>query len=401
MKILFLLTQDLESPYGIGRFYPLAKELIKTGQQVQVISLHSNFCNLIETKFIKDGIAVHYIAQMHVLKRGNLKEYFNTPKLLFISLWATIRFTWEILRSDADVIHLGKPHPMNSFAGLFAKMFRNRILFVDCDDLEISNNQFHGEWQKRIVGFFEKWVPFWSNHITTNTTFLKNKMIMDGIKPQKITYIPNGVDYDRFSPPKMSVLIEKKKELGISDKNVIAYIGSLGNANHPIDILLKAFIRVQNKNPSTILMIVGGGESYTHFRKMAEILGINSHVIFVGRVLPEEVNIFYYLADVTVDPVNDDEVGKSRCPIKIFESWACGKPVITGDVGDRALLMGIPPAGLLIKPGDIDAMSTAILKLLDQPKLYHEISKQSIIRAKSYSWEIHAKKILSLYNSYL
>ncbi len=74
-------------------------------------------------------------------------------------------------------------------------------------------------------------------------------------------------------------------------------------------------------------------------------------VIFTGRVKPDEMNVYYRLADVSVDPVNDTLADRGRCPLKIFESWQMGVPVVTSDVGDRKILAGDPPAATLAQPG--------------------------------------------------
>ncbi len=46
MKIHFLLTQDLESPSGLGRYAPMARELVALGHQVRVSALHSAYDEL-------------------------------------------------------------------------------------------------------------------------------------------------------------------------------------------------------------------------------------------------------------------------------------------------------------------------------------------------------------------
>jgi hypothetical protein len=45
-KITFLLTQDLESPSGLGRYWPMARYLAALGHQVKIGALHSNFNSL-------------------------------------------------------------------------------------------------------------------------------------------------------------------------------------------------------------------------------------------------------------------------------------------------------------------------------------------------------------------
>ena len=77
MRILFLLTQDLESPSGLGRYAPLARELTVLGHQITIAALHSRYDTLDRRSFFKEGVDVRYLAPMHVKKRGNLKIYYN------------------------------------------------------------------------------------------------------------------------------------------------------------------------------------------------------------------------------------------------------------------------------------------------------------------------------------
>ena len=401
MRILFLITQDLESPYGVGRFMPLARELSKAGHNVGVMALHSNYSELKKRKFLKENIYVHYVGPMHVLKKGSTKEYYSTLKLVLISFWATLRLTQEVLKYDADIIHIGKPHPMNGFAGYMAKKIKNKPLLVDSDDLEININRFQGLWQKYIIDIFEKWITHHADHITTNTHFNVTRYLMEGISSKKITYLPNGVDFERFKHPDKDLISSLRKNLNLSRKKVIAYIGSLSIDSHPIDILINAFSKVHTIDPDTVLLIVGGGESYNYLRNYSASLDIGSHIIFTGRVSPDKIVLYYFISDITVDPIYDDDTAKSRSPLKLFESWACRKPFITGDVGDRRKIIGEPPAGLLIKAGDPDSLANAILKLLRSPEMVKEIIEQSDIRAKIYSWENHAEKLVDLYNSIL
>ncbi len=68
MKILFLLTQDLESPAGVGRYFPWAQGLARLGHQVSIAALHANYAALKKTHFEAGGVDIQYVAQMHVLK---------------------------------------------------------------------------------------------------------------------------------------------------------------------------------------------------------------------------------------------------------------------------------------------------------------------------------------------
>ena len=81
-----------------------------------------------------------------------------------------------------------------------------------------------------------------------------------------------------------------------------------------------------------------------------------------------DIPVYYRLADVVVDPVYDDDTARSRVPLKLFESWISQVPFVSGDVGDRMLLLGTPPAGILANPGDSNSLAASILQILENPQ---------------------------------
>jgi glycosyltransferase involved in cell wall biosynthesis len=212
-------------------------------------------------------------------------------------------------------------------------------------------------------------------------------MIALGIPPEKIHYLPNGVDEDRFNNIDDEAIQEIESRLGLIDKKIIAYIGSLNLSNHPVDLLINAFKCITEEMDNTALLIVGGGRDLDKLQELTNNLGIDDEVIFVGRVSPGSVPNYYALADVTVDPVYDTAAAKGRCPLKMFESWLAGTPFITGDVGDRRLLAGNPPAVLLVKPGDVNDLTEKLIQTLIDEKLKIQLSELGKQRGSNFLWE--------------
>ena len=339
MKFCFILTQDLESPSGLGRYYPWANELNKLGNQVEMIALHGNYKSLNEKKrYFQKDFSVHYVSNMHVIKEENTKKYFPLFKLIWIVFVATIRLLYFAINSDADIYIVGKPHPMNGLAGIFCKIIRRKILIVDCDDDETNSGNFRGKWQKFIIQFFELKIPKFSDLLTVNTFYSKERLVKSGIDKQKIYYLSNGVDPSRFLDINEDKLEMLRNDHELINKKVIAYIGSMSLSNHAINLLIDSFSIVVNENKNYRLLMVGGGEDYELLLNSVSKRKLDSYIIFTGRIHPDEVKYFYRLADITVDPVYDDITAKARSPLKLFESLICETPIITMAVGDRNVL---------------------------------------------------------------
>jgi glycosyltransferase involved in cell wall biosynthesis len=385
MRILYLLTQDLESPSGLGRYYPLALEMSRLGHQVTIAALHADYASLSTTRFQDGNLEICYVAPMHVRKHGNIKRYYSTRELLQITARSTWLLTRAALQIDADIVHICKPHPMNSLAGLFSRLVRHTTLVLDCDDYEAGSGNFSGRWQKSIVTFFEKNVPRRVQMVTTHTNFLRENLIAWGVADQKIVYLPNGIDTGRFAPSPPEIVETLRSRYGLHGKQVIAFIGSLSRPSHPIQLLIDAFKLCRQALPDSVLLIVGGGDDFDALREQVAASDLASAVRFCGRVPPAEVPAYYALAHVTIDPVYDDPAARGRSPLKLFESWACGVAFISADVGERRGLLGDPPAGVLVEPGNPDALADAIVAILSNAQKREELVARGRARVKNYT----------------
>jgi len=397
MKVLFLLTQDLESPSGLGRYLPLSKELVKAGHEVQIAALHSDYQNLTNKHQIISGVSVFYVAPMHVKKQGDIKSYYSAIQLFSISVHSTWELTKFALQTTADIIHIAKPHPMNSIAGILAKYLRGKRLFLDCDDYEAASNRFQNRWQHSIITFFEKQIPKHAEITTTNTHFMVQKLLSWDIPNDKIVYLPNGIDPERYPHPDASKIRHLRNKLNLTNKLVISYIGSISFPSHPVDLLVQAFQIIVEQIPDTILMIVGGGEDLADLKQLASELKLQEKTHFIGRVPPEDVHLYYHISNVTVDPVHDDDAARGRAPLKLLESWICEIPFVTSKVGDREVIVRESNAGFLAKPGDANSLAKEILKIITIPQDPEILIRYHSKNISHYYWHKLSERLENIY----
>ncbi len=185
MRIAFLLSQSIECPSGLGRYFPLAKELVRLGHEVTILALHPDYAHARQA-FRQDGVAVRYVGQLHVKKRGTIKRYFGPGELARVAVRGALCLTRAALSTDADVYHLGKPQPINGTAALIGARLRGRALYVDCDDYEARSNRFQNRWQQRVVQLFEDHLPRFCRGITTNTRFTQARYEALGYASERI-----------------------------------------------------------------------------------------------------------------------------------------------------------------------------------------------------------------------
>ena len=398
MRIAFLLSNSLDSPSGVGRWFPWARQMAVLGHEVHIVALHHDLGPTVSRYFRREGVSVHYVGQTHVRKVADTTYYFNTLRLLWVVITGAIGLARRAAMLRADVYHVGKPHPQNSFAGLLvARVLDKRRLFLDCDDFEASINRFNSTWQQRGMAWLEDHLPRLVDGLTVHTRFLERKFQTLGVPRERILRLPTGIDRKRFQDVSPASVMNWRERLGLHNQRVVAYIGTMALVSHSVDLLLKAFARLYPRVQDVILLFVGGGPDLSLLKNLACQLGIADRCRFIGRVRADEVPVLLSLANVSVDPVYDDEVAQARWPVKIMESLALGVPIVTGDVGDRREILGEETAGLLVSPGNPEALADGLEAVLNDSSLHKSLSTGCRIQATKYVLEDLASRLLTFY----
>lgn len=267
---------------------------------------------------------------------------------------------------------------------------------MDCDDYEAETNRFGGRWQRAIVRYFEDGIVNHATILTVNTRFSASRYEALGFPVDRIVYIPNGVERERFAGIPNTMSLRRKLKLP-EGTPIVAYVGTLGLASHPVDLLLQAMKQVVQVLPRARLLLVGGGEDFGLLQEQAANLGIEQQTIFTGHVLPRDVPAYLALADLTVDPVRDDLVARARSPLKVVESLAAGTPVVTADVGDRGELLEGGKLGVLVTAGDSKALADAIIGLLNDDTRRAEMANTARTTREPWYWDNLVDKLLQAY----
>jgi glycosyltransferase involved in cell wall biosynthesis len=118
-----------------------------------------------------------------------------------------------------------------------------------------------------------------------------------------------------------------------------------------------------------------------------------------GRIDPSEAPVLYAASTVVVDPIYDDDTAKARSPLKVAEGLACGVPVVTADVGDRAAMLDDGRAGLLVTPGSAVSLADGLLQVLRDPDLHSRLAEGARAASAPYRWDQLARTFMSVYES--
>lgn len=400
MKILFLMTQSLNRPGGLGRFLPFAKALNKAGYPVEIVTLHENFISLpaAQRSFTKDNIPVRYVGQMHIGEVKGEKIYFSPLKLLQITALGTLALTWQAIRSDAQVIQVCKAQPMNCAAAWLAHMlsFGRKQVIVDCDDYEAGNNRFGGGWQQKIVAFFENSCPRYAKTVFVGNSFIKNHFLSLGYRPNQFMTLYNGVDKDRFEPADSEQITLIQTGIPFSKgSKLLVYIGSISLTSHGLDLLIESFCQLKQKRSDVNLLILGDGEDSEQIRHLITEKGLSNNVKMMGRVDPELVPVYFQLADLSIDPRPASVAAESSISMKMIESIVAGTPCVTADIGDLKLVGG--ESVVAVSPGNPSALAETIDQLLNDNERIEQLKAAAQIEKAAHYWESKIESIRHVY----
>jgi glycosyltransferase involved in cell wall biosynthesis len=166
------------------------------------------------------------------------------------------------------------------------------------------------------------------------------------------------------------------------------------------DVFLRAFADVVRERPGIRARVIGaamfGEDDYAEgLRQLARELGIDDRVEFAG--FSDEVERELARLDVLVHAsVTPEPFGQV-----IVEGMAAGLAVIATAAGGPLEIITDDVDGLLVAPGDVNALSSALGRLLDDRDLRHRLGRAGVRRARDFSPERIGETVQAIYRELL
>jgi len=340
-KIIFLTT-GLNYGGAETQLVHLASRLKKRGWNVQVISMIPPVAYVEELE--RAGIPVYSLE----MRRG-----VPDPRGLFRLV--------KILRREGPQILTTFMYHANLLGRLGGKIAGVPIIISS-----IRNENFGGPTRDKIMRLTD-----WMADVTVINSRLAGETVVKRgvVPPKKLRVIPNGLEIDKFSWT-LEQRLNARKALEINSTKTFLWI-AIGRLEKQKDYsnLLEAFSIVLREKPDTFLFIVGQGPLENKLKKLAEELGINQKVSFLG--LRRDIPDLLAAADALV--LSSAWEG---LPNVVMEAMAASKPIVATSVGGVPELILEGKTGYLVPPKDPKALAQAMLKLMDLPESARETMGQ-------------------------
>jgi glycosyltransferase involved in cell wall biosynthesis len=206
---------------------------------------------------------------------------------------------------------------------------------------------------------------------------------------------PNGVDTDIFCPKVNGSLV--REELGIGkDEIVVGFSGTFGEW-HGIPTLSQALPMVIATNERVRWLLLGDGSLRGIVDQAVEDHALGERVLRVG-MLPHAVVPKYLAAcDILVSPHARQADGGEffGSPTKLYEYMAMGRPIVASRVGQIGEVLRDEESALLVPPDDANALSQAIVRLVEDPCLRTKLGCAARAAAeREYTWRHNAERVL-------
>ncbi len=356
LTVALLLSDGLESQGGIGRVMTyLSRGLGERHPDIDVIACRSR------------------------LSSQGLAKHLSVPGAL-------LRFVRQCRAHKVGVVHINVARRGSTWRKLlFATMTRmmgmKLVLHLHGSGYDAYYAQLPGFAQRRVSRLFNSadaviaLSPYWRDVLVNHIH----------VAPEKVHVIGNGVPSPAASRPEPSR----------SEVPTILFMGEVGERKG-IDILLPALATLTAADLRW-RAIVGGNGAVEEARARAEALGIADHIHFPGWVGEEDVSRYMREADIFTLPSRAENQ-----PLSILEAMAHGLPVVSTRVGAIPEQVLDGESGLLVPPGDVQALADALARLVRDAGLRTAMGAAGKRHfARHYSLAACADRFAALYRSLL
>ena len=196
---------------------------------------------------------------------------------------------------------------------------------------------------------------------------IEQKIREEGRFGAPVSLIYNGVDLQRYNHQQPCCTLHE--DYRIPESSPIVGVVARLEAEKGHRTLVDAWPVVLAAHPDAWLLIVGEGSERNSLEAQAASLGISEKVVFTGR--REDVPAVTAALDVAVLPSYREAQGLS-----VLEAMALSRPVVASNVGGIPEMIEDGVSGLLVPPGDCDALAAAIIRLLSDHPLADMIARR-------------------------
>ena len=338
-----------------------------------------------------DGVRVVRVWTWLAANAGTWRRLANYLTYLAFATWAGLR------QRRPDIVVATSPQFFCGWAGVLVSWFRGLPLVLEVRDLWPASIAAVGAIRSRrglrLVGALERRMYSSARRIVTVGESYRKDLIERGVAPERIEVVTHGVDRRVFRPMPPDHALAS--QVGVSDRFVVAYCGTVGMA-HGLDVVPRAAAElVARGHRRIVFLIAGAGACLAELRDEVSRQKLEN-VICLGQRDGDSIPALLALADVCLVHLRTAPAFRTALPSKIFEAAAMGRPIILGVRGAAQRLIEELGCGLCIEPENAQELADAVLRLAAEPDLRERLSRSGIAAMQRFDRDLLAARYLRI-----
>ena len=300
------------------------------------------------------------------------------------ALQATIIAPILALRADVVHVHLGEDLAVLPVGATAARLHHLPLVLTIHMSLRhtLAVSDLRSSVFKTLGGPIERWGEHSAEAVLVITPRLHRLLLSEGVEEDRLHLIPPGVNPSLFEGP------FEDPFSGVGRPRILL-VGRLA-PQKGVSTLVEAAGLL--KDPSAKVLLVGDGSERPKLEREAKRIGVGDRVRFEGFVAHERRPAALVHADLLVLPSLYEELGTV-----LLEAMQAGLPVVASKTGGIPDVIEDGVNGMLVLPGEPEALARAIDRFLADRDLARRLSEGAQQRAKDYDWEVLAERVLAVY----
>jgi glycosyltransferase involved in cell wall biosynthesis len=378
---LYLCYFGLRESLVQTQVLPYLRQIRESGVKISLLTFETNP----EENWTKEQIELEreYLASQGI--NWYFLTYHKSPSVpaTIYDVLCGVAFARKLVKKEnIDVLH-ARSHVPALMGALAKKLSRKKPeLLFDIRGFFPEEYTDAGRWKENgwlyhTVKKIEKWLLKTSDGFVVLTErardilFAESKGTGFDKLGRPIEVIPCCVDLKRFESVNDDLRENKRRELNLKDRFVVAYVGSFGGwylTKETVDFLKTA----KEMRPNTFALILTQSDSKM-IQSLLEERGFGENDFLITKVLPSEIPSYLAAADIALSFIKQCYSKQASSATKNAEYFACGIPVIASTgTGDTDEMMREDKTGVLIEEFKPESYRDALLeieRLLAQPDL--------------------------------
>lgn len=376
-------------------------EAIKNGFQVTVITDKKNDSSFSTQEELLNDYSISEKIEKFSEHGKKSKRYFKAFCHLLNPVWFYYYIKYAQFKKKKSLSLLFRlafyyPHRKTTFHVHFATALEpllelRRIGFLKSKIIVTFHgyDAFYLPAGKKLESLVTDYVEY-VDHITVNSAYLKQTLVLKGFPGSKINIVPIGIDPQVFKPSNTGEEIKPSFRL-----ITVARLVDLKGIDYGIQVVKRLVDKGHNVNYS----IVGEGPEEKRLKATCKVFGIETKVQFLGKKSQPQIKSLledHHLLFMT--STIDKDGRREAFGVVSLEAQAMGLPVVGFKSGGFPETVVDGVTGFLVDDKDIGAMAEAIEILIKDKRRLAKMGKQGRKHVlENFSFEKTTRKYLELY----